>query len=603
MSISIKSDVNYTTYGHELWKMHMLAEQIAADGTTYVPLTTTGNVSWTSDTSSITYDTSGESDPNIVNKGTSGLLYWLKSLFLLDTGSGGYGNSLLDASYLAEIVAAIVSSSAIYAEDAGASDTYAISLPNAPTSITSGFQAYFKANTANTGACTLNINGLGAIAIKTREGNDLRTGMILADSINAVTYDGTNFCLMNSIPDIVVANLVQYKADAEASDTYVITLDMPPAAYYEGMTICFSANTANTTAATINVNSLGAKDLKDINGAVLVTGAIGAGQIVQAVYDGTDFIITSVRGDVVTTNDTQTISGKTLDSPIYQGEILGWINPNESWAVYTETKEDADISTANDTVTTVDIATGTPVMFTTAAPTGLSIDTIYYAFRVDSTHIQFASSLGNAVAMTGGSATPTIIDITAVNTGTTRVLNIFDRVTISGNQISKYVPETRLKWTQNSVVLYDTVISSSYSSSTVVRIRGDLNWFGNYAISNNYYSNLYVPSGYTVDSGWIAIPYDANYDAGSDARYRKKNGVIMVRGAFVRDSGNITTGDNLGILPAGYRPRFYQAFGVVGTGTTYTKVGFSTDGVMTVFGTPTSATTNCHVDEATFPVD
>ena len=50
-----------------------------------------------------------------------------------------------------------------------------------------------------------------------------------------------------------------FAADAEASDAYVITLSPAPTALYTGMKITFSANTANTGACTLNVNSLGAK--------------------------------------------------------------------------------------------------------------------------------------------------------------------------------------------------------------------------------------------------------------------------------------------------------------------------------------------------------
>ncbi len=80
-----------------------------------------------------------------------------------------------------------------------------------------------------------------------------------------------------------------YAADAEASDTYVITLDPVPAAYYDGMVISFKANTANTGAATLNVNALGAKDIKKKRDQDLATSDIEANQVVIVVYDGTNF--------------------------------------------------------------------------------------------------------------------------------------------------------------------------------------------------------------------------------------------------------------------------------------------------------------------------
>lgn len=81
----------------------------------------------------------------------------------------------------------------------------------------------------------------------------------------------------------------QFAADAGANDTYVITLDPVPAAYFTGMMIVFTANTANTGAATINVNSLGAKAIKKQKDVALGDGDIKAGQTVVLVYDGTNF--------------------------------------------------------------------------------------------------------------------------------------------------------------------------------------------------------------------------------------------------------------------------------------------------------------------------
>lgn len=80
-----------------------------------------------------------------------------------------------------------------------------------------------------------------------------------------------------------------YAADAEVSDTYVITLSPVPTAYASGMTINFKANTANTGAATLNVNSLGAITIKKHHDQDLETGDIESGQIITVVYDGTNF--------------------------------------------------------------------------------------------------------------------------------------------------------------------------------------------------------------------------------------------------------------------------------------------------------------------------
>jgi hypothetical protein len=84
-----------------------------------------------------------------------------------------------------------------------------------------------------------------------------------------------------------------FAADAQASDTYVITLDPVPTAYTTGMEIHFSANTANTGACTLNVNSLGAKSIKKLHDQDPADNDIESGSIVTVIYDGTNFQMTS----------------------------------------------------------------------------------------------------------------------------------------------------------------------------------------------------------------------------------------------------------------------------------------------------------------------
>ena len=88
-------------------------------------------------------------------------------------------------------------------------------------------------------------------------------------------------------------NAEKYAADAGSNDTYVITLSPAPTSYTNGMVVHFKANTVNTGAATININSLGAKTIvKGVN-TTLADGDIGAGQLLTLIYDGTNFVLQS----------------------------------------------------------------------------------------------------------------------------------------------------------------------------------------------------------------------------------------------------------------------------------------------------------------------
>lgn len=91
----------------------------------------------------------------------------------------------------------IQNSTYTYAADAEASDAYAITLSPAVTAYAAGQSFLFKANTANTGAATLNVSALGAKTIKKNTDQDLATGDIEAGSIVEVVYDGTNFQMVS----------------------------------------------------------------------------------------------------------------------------------------------------------------------------------------------------------------------------------------------------------------------------------------------------------------------------------------------------------------------------------------------------------------------
>lgn len=80
-----------------------------------------------------------------------------------------------------------------------------------------------------------------------------------------------------------------------SSNAYVITLTPPPAAYVSGQTFRFKANFANTGAATLNVNGLGAKDIKLLGSTALIANDIVTDQIVEVVYDGTQFQALSIN--------------------------------------------------------------------------------------------------------------------------------------------------------------------------------------------------------------------------------------------------------------------------------------------------------------------
>lgn len=98
-----------------------------------------------------------------------------------------------------------------YVVDASGSDAYAVTLDPAPAGYTEGLMLQFKAQAANTGACTLNVNELGVKAIKKNGGDDLETGDIAAGQVVFVIYDGTNFQMVSE------PGIKAYKASNDAA--------------------------------------------------------------------------------------------------------------------------------------------------------------------------------------------------------------------------------------------------------------------------------------------------------------------------------------------------------------------------------------------------
>jgi hypothetical protein len=84
-----------------------------------------------------------------------------------------------------------------YALDSGTTDAYVVSLSGLSTTYQAGLAIQFQATTANTGPCTLNVNGQGAKNIIYPDGSTLSANAIVIGAIASVMYDGTSFQLLS----------------------------------------------------------------------------------------------------------------------------------------------------------------------------------------------------------------------------------------------------------------------------------------------------------------------------------------------------------------------------------------------------------------------
>jgi hypothetical protein len=106
---------------------------------------------------------------------------------------------------------------------AGSANAYTLTnspATTAPVAYRPGSTYIFKATFANTGACTLNVDGLGAVTIKKRVSVDLETGDILSGQVVVVVHDGTNFQLATPAkPQTIFQDTALY---AEGNTTAVV---------------------------------------------------------------------------------------------------------------------------------------------------------------------------------------------------------------------------------------------------------------------------------------------------------------------------------------------------------------------------------------------
>lgn len=98
-----------------------------------------------------------------------------------------------------------------YAVSATGNDTYVVTLSPVPTSLVNGMVVRVKPDTANTGAATLNVNSLGALAIVTGLSTPLVTGDILANQVFEVIYNSTGTVWQLTNPASVILSATVYK--------------------------------------------------------------------------------------------------------------------------------------------------------------------------------------------------------------------------------------------------------------------------------------------------------------------------------------------------------------------------------------------------------
>lgn len=109
----------------------------------------------------------------------------------------GVGNAVDRTNYLA--MGQFQDNGGKYFVTTGSSNAYILTPSPAITAYAAGQSFYINASFGNTGAATINVNGLGAKAITKNGTTALASGDIASGSIYEIVYDGTQFQLTRTI--------------------------------------------------------------------------------------------------------------------------------------------------------------------------------------------------------------------------------------------------------------------------------------------------------------------------------------------------------------------------------------------------------------------
>lgn len=172
---------------------------------------------------------------------------------------------------------------------------------------------YIEAAAEGNYAQSRSINsGAGAITndLTDNSGNDENHVTAKGDSTISRSRGASHFNLVPTGENRGDSLPLLYGVDSGAADAYVLTLNIGdynlPLVYVVSQKFKFKATNANVGASTLNINAIGVKSIKRPDGSALQAGDILTNEIIEVLYDGTDFLLWSPKDKIVQTVHTQT---------------------------------------------------------------------------------------------------------------------------------------------------------------------------------------------------------------------------------------------------------------------------------------------------------
>lgn len=187
--------------------------------------------------------------------------------------------------------------SGAYVASTSSPNTYTATLTSPPVAYSAGVFSFVQFTHANTGAATINFNGLGAVSIVHNDSSALNSGDIQNGMIGLLMHDGTHFQLINPNFNpsnyLTIANYQNnspgYVTDTGSANTYVATLSPAISSLTAGFRCSIKIANTNTGSSTLNVNSTGAQNITLTDQTQLTGNEMISGMIANFEYDGTNY--------------------------------------------------------------------------------------------------------------------------------------------------------------------------------------------------------------------------------------------------------------------------------------------------------------------------
>jgi hypothetical protein len=118
-----------------------------------------------------------------------------------------------------------INKNSVIVNDAGTVNTLVVTITPTITTYTDCF-LIVKVNITNTGASTININSVGAVAIKKNGAENLIAGDLVEDAYAMLVFDGTNFQLVNAKNDLttILSNISTLQSSMITAQSNITTL-------------------------------------------------------------------------------------------------------------------------------------------------------------------------------------------------------------------------------------------------------------------------------------------------------------------------------------------------------------------------------------------